>query len=74
MTSSVPQIEHFSLIPAFYPAGPGQDAGTKAGLTGFRFPRLLKSAALGVSILAASLAVWPEMSGDLSARRPEAAL
>jgi hypothetical protein len=55
--------------------GPGAtliEASTVVAL--YRFSRLLKIAVLGVSVVAASLAVWPEISGDLTARRPDPAL
>ncbi len=43
-------------------------------VTLYDFSRLLKRAVLGASVVAASLAVWPEKSGDLTARRPDPAL
>jgi hypothetical protein len=43
-------------------------------VTLYQVSRLLKGAVLGLSVLAASLAVWPEISGDLTACRPDPAL
>jgi hypothetical protein len=43
-------------------------------VTLFQFYRLLKRAVLGVSIVAAILAVWPESDADLPARRHDPAL
>lgn len=56
--------------------GPGAGAvsATKV-VTLYDFSRLLKAAVVGVSVIAASFAAWPEtITGDLPARRPDPAL
>lgn len=53
--------------------GAGGVSATKV-VTLYDFSRLLKAAVMGVSFFAASFAVWPEMSGDSPARRPDPAL
>jgi hypothetical protein len=40
----------------------------------YDFNLLLKATVMGISVVAASFAVWPEISGDLPARRPDPAL
>ena len=43
-------------------------------VTLYQFSGLLKKAILGVSVVAATLAVWPERCSDLTARRHDPAL
>lgn len=67
-------IVYRNLVAMFGGPGANQLVASKV-LALYDFTRLLKAAVMGVSVVAASFAVWPEIFfGDLPAHRPDPAL